>query len=109
MIEGRVTAVVSALMNPKTRRLLWARVVGIPLISRLLFAFQIANLTRTFGLLCDGGIPLTRGLRIAAELAPSDRAKERIDTVASAVLAGQSLSRSLTTNGLINHLHIPGS
>jgi general secretion pathway protein F len=110
-IHGRVTAALTLLIaviaslsffltSLKTKKSVWARLETSPMVSKLFTTFQLANLARTLGVLCDGGIPLTRGLRIAAEQISGSQIRLRIESAALSVVAGQSLSRALATNGI---------
>jgi general secretion pathway protein F len=93
------TAVAALAARPATRAAVGRAVARVPAIRHQLQLYQLARLYRTCGMLLRGGIPvvsafdMTRGLLAAA-------AQPRLAAATRAVREGQSLTDSLTRNGL---------
>ena len=103
LVLGGAVAAAAALaalaVRPATRAALGRTVARIPAIRHQLQLYQLARLYRTCGMLLRGGIPvvtafdMTHGLLAAA-------AQPRLAAATRAVREGQSLTDSLTRNGL---------
>jgi general secretion pathway protein F len=85
--------------RPAFRAAVGRLLARIPAVGRQLQLYQLARLYRTVGMLLRGGLPvvtafeMTRGLLAAA-------AQPRLALATRAVREGQSLTESLTVNGL---------
>jgi general secretion pathway protein F len=92
-------ALIALAVRPATRAMVGRTVARVPVIRHQLQLYQLARLYRTCGMLLRGGIPvvtafdMTHGLLAAA-------AQPRLAAATRAVREGQSLTDSLTRNGL---------
>ncbi len=94
-----VGVIVQIILRPSFRAAVGRAFTRIPTIGRQLQLYQLARLYRTVGMLLRGGLPvvtafeMTRGLLAAAS-------QPRLAAATRAVREGQSLTESLTAQGL---------
>ncbi|MBM4402496.1 MAG: type II secretion system F family protein, partial [Candidatus Cloacimonetes bacterium] len=71
---------------------------NLPVFGKLLKNVQVANFTRTLGMLTASGIPILEGLSIAKETFGNIHLQKGIEEVASKVEKGKSLAEPLRQN-----------
>lgn len=74
----------------------WQRLLlRLPLLGPLLLKIQLARITRTWGTLMAGGVPILTGMRIVRELSDNVPLRQALDRLQRAVKEGQGISRPI--------------
>lgn len=71
----------------------------IPFLARHVLSFQLARMYLTLGMLLDGGLPISQGLGLVADLGTPELC-EATQRATEALRQGQSISQALADNGL---------
>lgn len=78
--------------TPKGRKFFQTRMFSLPLFGRLYAQTQLANMTRTLGMLLKNGVPLLKALRIVKAASPNVLVTDSVQAMVDGVQAGKDLS-----------------
>ena len=91
---------VRALRNPALRRKFDGALLRLPLIGRLIRNLNAARLARTLSTMIASGLPLIDGLVLTARTINNTVLREAVETMASAIREGGSLSAAMRRAGV---------
>jgi type II secretory pathway component PulF len=79
---------------------LWCdrKILSIPFLGKLVQNYQIANFTRTLGLLLKSEVKITEALRVVARVSGNSAYREEFFIMTEAVTRGQKLSAHMESN-----------
>lgn len=90
-----------ALRNSESFRRSWhARMLGWPVIGRLVRGANTGRFMRTLGILFGSGVPILEAMRIGTQVVENLPMREAIEEAAKRVREGQGLGRSLAASKL---------
>jgi general secretion pathway protein F len=89
----------AALRSPSVRLAWDARLLGLPLIGRLVHGVQTARFASTLAILTSSGVPLIRALEAGARTLSNAAMRANVDDAMARVREGASLSRALAAGG----------
>lgn len=72
--------------------------VRLPVIGRILHISAVSRFARTLSALCDGGVPVDRGLRVAAPVTGNAMVEAALIDATAKVVEGSSLSNALAAH-----------
>lgn len=78
--------------KPKVRFFVHRLILQIPLIGQIIKYYNLANLTRTLGLLLQSGVSLNEGLLISSDTVENMRYKHAFVEASAVVLEGRNIS-----------------
>jgi len=89
------------LLRSPTLRLSWhGRLLGAPLVGRLIRGLNTARFASTLAILTGSGVPLIRALDAGAQTLTNDAMRANVTDAISRVREGSTLSRALAAGGL---------
>jgi general secretion pathway protein F len=94
-----VFAARAALRSPSVRLAWDARLLGLPLIGRLIHGVQTARFASTLAILTSSGVPLIRALEAGARTLSNEAMRANVDDAMARVREGASLARALAAGG----------
>jgi general secretion pathway protein F len=89
----------AALRSPSVRLAWDAKLLGLPLIGRLVHGVQTARFASTLAILTSSGVPLIRALEAGARTLSNAAMRANVDDAMARVREGASLSRALAAGG----------
>lgn len=95
-----------ALRDTGLRRRVHARMLHLPVLSRLIRGLEAARFARTFSILTGAGVPVLESLRIAATTVANLPMRDAVDAAAVRVREGTPIARALDASGLFPPLTI---
>jgi general secretion pathway protein F len=90
-------------------RATWDRIkLRLPVVGRLVRLLSISRFSRTLSTLLAGGLPITRALQTAGEVAANTVIAQAIDAARTSITEGASVAQPLRTSGefppLVTHM-----
>jgi general secretion pathway protein F len=101
-----VVAARQALKNEATRRRLHRRLLGLPLVGRVIRGVNTARFTRTLSILSASGVPVVEGLGISASVVANLPMREAVEEATVRVREGAAIGRSLQQSKLFPPMSI---
>jgi general secretion pathway protein F len=100
-----------AMRAPAFRYRVHARLLTLPLVSRLVRGLNAARFARTLSILTSAGVPVLEAMRIAAATVTNLPMRAAVDAAAIRVREGAPIARSLDASGVFPPLviHLIGS
>lgn len=86
--------------STRVRRQVCRVATRVPVVGGVLTAIDLARLTRTLAILTGAGIPLMRGLELSRESVGDPRTLAKLESLAAAVVGGQTLSQAASASGV---------
>lgn len=83
-----------------------ARVLGLPVIGRLVLKLNVARFARTLGLLLEGGLPIVKAIRLASKSMGNEYLRQRADSLVEMVIEGKALAPAMKETGIFPHTMI---
>jgi len=105
-VIATVFLVRSALQRPEVRRAWHLRVLGLPVIGRVVRAANAEQFTRTLAILSASSVPVLEALRISAATMSNLPMREAVLAAAGRIREGAPIARSLAASGLFPPLTI---
>jgi type II secretory pathway component PulF len=75
--------------------------LSIPLAGRIARGYNLANFTRTLGLMLRSGVPVTEAMEVAAETTPNLVYRAAYERVTEGIIKGESVSQGLAREGAL--------
>lgn len=86
--------------TPKGRKFFQTRMFSLPIFGRLYARTQLANMTRTLGMLLKNGVPLLKALRIVKAASPNVIVTDSVQAMVDGVQAGKDLSSFMNNDAI---------
>ncbi|MBI3925299.1 MAG: type II secretion system F family protein [Armatimonadetes bacterium] len=89
------------LRGRELRKAVGRRILGLPVVGRLVRAVAITRFLETAALLLEAGVPMHSALRLAARSTGNPAVEDRLQLAAQAMEEGRTLSQALASTGVL--------